>query len=88
MGTAQAPLRQLSCRDLAHLVHLLGAEPEAQGGGADPLLLPPQFFPLPLQSLPLGRQLVLLGPELPGPGLQLCLLLETAKPSLLCPLGS
>lgn len=79
------PRAQLSCRNLAHLLHLLGAEPGAQGSGADPLLLPPQFFPFPLQSLPLGRQLVLLGPELTCPDLQLCLLLEVAKPSLLCP---
>lgn len=73
---------------LAHALHLLGTEPGAQGGGADPLLLQPQLLPLPLQSLPLGCQLVFLGPQLACPDLQLCLLLEMVKPSLLSPLGS
>lgn len=54
---------------LAHALHLLGAEPGAQGSGADPLLLQLQLLSLPLQGLPLGRQLLLLGSELTGPDL-------------------
>lgn len=37
-----------------------GAQPDALGSGADPLLLQTQLLPLPLQGLPLAAQLSLL----------------------------
>lgn len=64
---------------LAHALHLLRAELQAQGGSLHPLLLQPQLLPLALHGLPLGRQLLLLGPELAGLDLELRLLLETAQ---------
>lgn len=79
MPPAPAPTQAVPWH-LAHALHLLRAQPDALGSGADPLLLQTQLLLLPLQSLPLSRQLVLFGTELAGPDLQLCLLLEMAKP--------
>lgn len=43
----------------AHALHLLRAQPDALGSGADPLLLQTQPLPPPPPGPPLGRQLVL-----------------------------
>ena len=79
-GQRAAPHPPAAPWHLAHALHLLRTQPDALGSGADPLLLQTQLLPLPLEGLPLGCQLVLFGPELTGPDLQLCLLLEMLKP--------
>lgn len=91
-GTSMAVSPQMCCRAahscegrrrrfayLGHALHLVLPLPDAQRSLIHLLLLQPQLPPGLVQPLPVPRQLLLLGSQLTGPLLQLCLLLERAQ---------